>query len=206
MAIFGPKPWVNPFGKMSIFGLFELLVFLAQKPVFSFQNIVKDIFLVYIALKKKLEKWPFLDQNRGLTPLEKCQFLDFLNFLFLQPRKAFFRSRISEKTFSWHIFTKKKFRKMAIFGPKPWVNPFGKMSIFRLFVLFVFIAYKSVFSFQNIVKDIFLAYIAYRKKFEKWPSLDQNHGLTPLEKCEFLDFLNFFFLQPRKAFFRIRIS
>ena len=29
MAIFGPKPWVNPFGKMSIFGLFELLVFLA---------------------------------------------------------------------------------------------------------------------------------------------------------------------------------
>ena len=22
MAIFGPKPWVNPFGKMSIFGLF----------------------------------------------------------------------------------------------------------------------------------------------------------------------------------------
>ena len=28
-AIFGPKPWVNPFGKMSIFGLFELLVFIA---------------------------------------------------------------------------------------------------------------------------------------------------------------------------------
>ena len=29
MAIFGPKPWVNPFEKMSIFGLFELLVFIA---------------------------------------------------------------------------------------------------------------------------------------------------------------------------------
>ena len=35
-AIFGPKPWVNPFGKMLIFGLFELLVFIAQKGVFSF--------------------------------------------------------------------------------------------------------------------------------------------------------------------------
>ena len=23
---------------------------------------------------------------------------------------------------------------MAIFGPKPWVNPFGKMSIFRFFL------------------------------------------------------------------------
>ena len=34
---------------------------------------------------------------------------------------------------------------MAIFGPKLWVNPFGKMSIFRLFELVVFIAYKGVF-------------------------------------------------------------
>ena len=95
MAIFAPKPWVNPLGKMSIFGLFELLVFTAKKGVFSFYNIVKDIFLPYIALKKKLEKWPFLNQNHWLTSLEKCQFLAFLNFLFLQPKKAFFRSRIS---------------------------------------------------------------------------------------------------------------
>ena len=34
---------------------------------------------------------------------------------------------------------------MAIFGPKPCVNPFGKMSIFRGFELFVFIAWKGVF-------------------------------------------------------------
>ena len=35
---------------------------------------------------------------------------------------------------------KKKVGKMAIFGPKPWVNPFGKRSIFRFFELFVFMA------------------------------------------------------------------
>ena len=29
MAMFGPKPWDNPFGKKTIFGLFELLVFIA---------------------------------------------------------------------------------------------------------------------------------------------------------------------------------
>ena len=29
MAIFAPKPWVNPFGKMSIFPVFELVVFVA---------------------------------------------------------------------------------------------------------------------------------------------------------------------------------
>ena len=85
MAIFRPKPWVNPFGKMSIFY--------------------------------------------------------FLNFLFLKLRKVFFRSRISLKTFSWSILPrKKKVGKMVIFGPKPWVNLFGKMSIFRLFKLLVFIA------------------------------------------------------------------
>ena len=35
---------------------------------------------------------------------------------------------------------KKKVGKMAIFGSKPWVNPLGKMSIFGLFGLLVFIA------------------------------------------------------------------
>ena len=151
MAIIGPKPWVNPIGKMSIFGLFGLLVFIAQKGVFSFQNIVKDIFLPYIIFKKKMEKWPIFEKNHGLTPLQKCQFFYFLNFLFLQPSKAFFRSRISQNTFSWPILLKKK-------------------------------------------------------KMEKWPIFDLNHGLTPLERCQFLDFLNFLFLSPRKAFFRSRIS
>ena len=34
-------------------------------------------------LKKKLEKRPFLDEKRGLIPLENGGFFDFLNFLFL---------------------------------------------------------------------------------------------------------------------------
>ena len=66
MAIFEPKQWVNPFEKMSIFRI-----------------LVKDIFLVYIAEKEKLKKWLFLDENHGLTPLEKSQFFDGLKFLLL---------------------------------------------------------------------------------------------------------------------------
>ena len=138
MAIFGQKPWVIPFGKMSIFRFFELCVFIAQKGVFSFLNIVKAIFLGYIA-------------------------------------------------------SKKNFGKIEIFGPKPWVNPFEKMLIFLLFEVCVFIAQKGVFCFQNIVKQIFLAYTAQKKDLEKWPFLDQKHGLTPLEKCQFFDCLNFLF-------------
>ena len=150
MAIFGPKPWVNPFGKMSIFRLFELLVFIAQKGVSRSKISQKTFSWPILAKKKKLPKWPFLDQKHGLI-LEKCQFFDFLKSLFLQPRKSFFRSRISQKTFSWPILPKKK-------------------------------------------------------KLPKWPFLDQNHGLTPLKKCQFFDFLKFLFLQPRKALFRSRIS
>ena len=63
MAIFGPEPWINTFGKISISRLFELLVFITEKGVSSFKNIVKNIFLRCIAEKKKLEKWPFLDQT-----------------------------------------------------------------------------------------------------------------------------------------------
>ena len=138
MAPFGPKPWVNPFGKMSIFRHFELLVFKAQKGVFSFQNFVKDIFWPILPKKKRLKKWPVLDQSQGLTPFEKCQFSDFLHFLFLQPKKAFFRPRIFLNKFYWPILLKK---------------------IFRLFRHLVLIAQKSLFSFQNIVKHIFLPYI-----------------------------------------------
>ena len=160
MAVFGPKPWVNRFEKMSIFRLFELLVFTALKGLFSFQKIIKDIFLAYIARKKKLQKRHFLDQNYELTALEKSQFFDFLNLFLLQPRTAFFRFKISLETFSLRIVPKKKkLGKWPFSGPKPWVNPFAKMSIFCLFELLVFMAQKSVFSFQNIIKDCFLAYI-----------------------------------------------
>ena len=135
---------------MAIFGLFELLFFTAQKGVLSFQNIIKDIFLAYIA--------------------------------------------------------KTKVGKITIFGPKPWVNPFEIMSIFRLFELFVFIVQKGVFSFQNIIKKFFWPILPQKKKLEKWAFLEQNDGLTPLEKCQFFDFLKFLFLQPKKAFFCYRLS
>ena len=85
MAIFGPKPWVNPFGKISIFRPFEPL------------------------------------------------------FFFFSLERSFFVLEYDKTHFSGLYCLKKKVGKMAIFGPKPWVNPFGKMSIFRLFELLVFI-------------------------------------------------------------------
>ena len=72
MAIFGPKLFVNLFRKMSIFRLFELLIFYSQERHFF-----------------------VLEYRKRHFPRLYCQ--------------------------------KKKVKKKGIVGPKPWVNPFGKM-------------------------------------------------------------------------------
>ena len=153
MAIFRPKPCVNPLGKMSIFRLLELLAFIAQKGVFSLQNIVKDIFLAYIAYQEKVGK-------------------------------------------------------LAIFGPKPWVNPFGEMSIFRLFEVLFYTAQKGVFPLQNIVKDIFLAYVAPppKKKIREMAIFGPKPCVNPFGKMSIFRLIEDVFLQPRKAFFCSIIS
>ena len=148
MAIFGHKPWVNPFVKMAIFRLFELLVFIAWRGDLTLQNIIKDLFPPYISLKKQ-----------------------------------------------------KNWKKIAIFRPKPWVNPFGKMSIFRLFQLVVFIAEKGVFSFQNIVKDILLAYITL-KKIGKMAIFGPKLRVNPLWKnINFSNFKTSCFYSLERRFF-----
>ena len=141
------------------------------------------------------------------NPFGKLSIFRLLNLSFLQPRKVFSRSRISSNTFSWPLVPKKnQVKKMANFEPTPWTNPFGTLSIFRLLELLGFLSQKGVFSFQNMIKHIFVAYISYNNEVKKWPILDQKHGLNRFENCQFFDFLTFLFLQPRKMFFRSRIS
>ena len=72
---------------------------------------------------------------------------------------------------------------MAIFGPKPWLNPFGKMFIFWTFLTSCFYSLKRRFFVLEYQKGHFPGLFCLKKKFEKWPFLDQNHGLTPLEEC-----------------------
>ena len=83
MAKFAPKPWVNPLGKISIFPTFLTSCFYTLEIRFFVLEYHKTHFRGKYCIKKKVEKWPFLNQNHGLTSLEKSQFFDFLNFLFL---------------------------------------------------------------------------------------------------------------------------
>ena len=124
----GKWPFLNPFGKMSISRLFEHRVFIPQRGVFSFQNILKDIVLAIISSKKKLEKSPFLDQNHKLTPLKNFNFSTFELLVFIAQKGVFFVLAYRKRPLSGlYCLKKKKNRKMAIFGPKPWVDPFEKI-------------------------------------------------------------------------------
>ena len=80
MAIFGPKPWVWKNVNFSTFWTFYLY---SLKRRFFVLEYRKRHFPGLHCLKKKVGNMTILDQNHGLTPLEKCQFFDFLNFLIL---------------------------------------------------------------------------------------------------------------------------
>ena len=87
-----------------------------------------------------MEKWQILDQNHGLTPLEKSQFFHFLNCCFYNLARRFFVLEYLKTLFHGLYSLKTKDGKMANLGPKPWVNPFREIAIFPLFERPVFIA------------------------------------------------------------------
>ena len=133
MVIFGPKPQVNPIWTNGHFSTFLILVYIAQKGFFSFQNIVKDIFLGYIAYEKKVGK-------------------------------------------------------IVIFGPKPQVNPLWTKWPFFDFLNSRFYSLERLFFVLEYCKRLFPGLYYLKKNLEKWRFLDQNQGLTPLEKCQFFEF------------------
>ena len=161
MAILGPKPWINLFRKMSFFRILELLVFITQKGVFSIQIIEKVILLTYTAEKKNVTKMAIFGPKPWVNLFGKMSiFRLFEPQVFIAQKGVFSFDNIVKVIFQAYI-QYKKVRKTASFGPKRWVNPFGKSSIFRHFVVLAFfIAQKGVSSFQNIVKVIFLTNIA----------------------------------------------
>ena len=83
----------------------------------------------------------------GYRLYKNVNFSTFLTSCFYSLERHCFVLEYRKRHFPGLYCFKKKVGKMAIFGPKPWVNPFRKISIFRIFELLVFIAYKGILSF-----------------------------------------------------------
>ena len=64
--------------------------------------------------------------------------MTFRTSFFYSLERRFFVLEYRKRDFHGLYCRKKKVGKMAIFGPKGWVNPFGKIAIFRIFELLVF--------------------------------------------------------------------
>ena len=164
MAIFGPNPWVNPFGKMPIFGLFELYVFISQKGDFSFQNIMRH-FLGLYCLKKKVGKMAIFIPKSRVNHFGKMSIFPLFElYVFITQKIVFFVLEYHKRNFPGLYCLKKKVGKMAIFIPKSRVNHFGKMSIFPLFELYVFITQKIVFFVLEYHKRNFPGLYCLKKK------------------------------------------
>ena len=130
MAIFGPKPWLNHFEKMSVFRVFEHFSFCSLKRRFFVLEYRNRHFPGKYFLRNKswknghfltrLEKCQFfdLDQNHGLAPLEKCQFFEFLTSCVYSLKRLFFVLELVKDILLAYIFLKKTVGKMAIFWTK----------------------------------------------------------------------------------------
>ena len=139
----------------------------------------------------------FFDQKHRLTPLKKCDLLDFEKRCFLQSKR--FRNFSIISTL---ILTKsEQIKKMAFFDQKHGLTPLKKC-VFLDFEKFCFLRSKKVFFFLCRVRKHYSRLILIKfKQRKKLAFFDQKHGLTRLEKCNFLDFEKFSLLMPKKVSF-----
>ena len=91
MAIFGPKPWVNPFGKMSIFRLFKHHFFYSLERPFFVLEYRKRHFPGLYCLKKEVGKMAIFGPKLWVNPFKKnVNFSTFLNSRFFSLKRRFF--------------------------------------------------------------------------------------------------------------------
>ena len=136
MAIFGAKLWVKPLWKNVNFSIFWISLFYSQERCFFALEYRKRHFPDLYCLKKKVGKMAIFDSKPWVNPFGKM----FWTSCFYSLARRFFVVECRKRHFFGLYCLKKNAARMANFGPKPWVNSFGKLSIFRLFELLVFIA------------------------------------------------------------------
>ena len=95
---------------------------------------------LYCLKKKSWKNGNFWTIAMGQPSLKNINFSTFWTSCFYSVERRFFVIEYPERHFPYLYFLEKQVGIMVIFGQKPWVNPFVKMSIFRLFGLHVFIA------------------------------------------------------------------
>ena len=139
MAIFAQKPGFNHFTKMSIFRLFELLVcFSLERHIFVLEY-RKSYFPGLYSIRRKVGKTAVFGAITWVNPFGKISIFLLFELLVFIAQKGIFFSRYRKIHFPGLYRLRKNVGKMVLFGPIPWVNLSGKMSVFRLLKLLFFL-------------------------------------------------------------------
>ena len=129
MAIFEPKPWVNPFGKNVNFSTVWTSLFYSLERRFFVLEYHKRHFPNLYCLKNKVGKMAIF----GPKPWENVNFSTFWTSCFYSLERRFFVLEYHKRHFPSLFCQKRKDGKMVNLWPKPCINPFGKISIFATF-------------------------------------------------------------------------
>ena len=86
---------------------------------------------------------------------------------------------------------------------KPWTNPFKKCRFFTLLELQIS-SLKSLLFCPEYEKMFFFWLSLLKKTCKKGRFFEQNHGLTPFQHDDFLDFSRTSLFRSKKAFFPIQ--
>ena len=131
----------QPLCKNVNFSTFRTSCIYSLEKLFFVQEYRKKHFPGLYCLKKKIWKnGQFWTKTMGQPLWKNVSFSTFWTFCFYRLQRRFFDVEYRKRHFPGLYCTKKKVGRRAIFGPKPWVNRFGKMSIFWLFKVLIFMA------------------------------------------------------------------
>ena len=120
--------------------------------------------------------------KQWVNHFRKMSIFDFFNFLFLSVERSFFVVKYRERHFPCLYCLKKQVKIMVIFGHKPWVNPFGKVSIFRI-LDFLFLKPTKAFLRFKISKKIFSwPILPKKKKYKKMAIFGPKRWINPFGK------------------------
>ena len=120
-------------------------------------------------------------------------FLTFGTYCFYRLQRRFFNVEYHKRDFPGLYCLKKKVGKRTIFGTKPYATPLKKYQFLDFLNFFFLSPRRRIFDLEYR-KRHFPGIYCLKKRLEKWSILDQNYWLTPLKKCQFLDFLKVLFL------------
>ena len=148
---------------VEFFDFFKTLFFVSRKHSLLTRTMRKTFLSSYLA-EQKFKMAIFFDKNHGLIPLKIVElFLLSKNFFFLS-RKHSLLSKIMRSRLICLILRRKTKVEKAIFGRKPWTNPFGKFFFFYFFKTYFSLSKKHSFLSRIMPSSFFLSCFSEKKQ------------------------------------------